>query len=112
MSGEIITVYRSSDGGSTWDINAPDTSCTVDDNLLCVFQTNHLTTFTFFGVLSTFNIANSDAYTKTASVTLNNSVSQAQTMRFSNNGSTYLPSTGATYAATYAWTMTALAANS
>lgn len=79
---------------------------------MCNFESDHLSSFTFLGSFSTFFIANDAVYINTGRVTLNNYVPKAKTMRFSNNGSTYLPSTAATYASTYTWDMTALVANS
>ncbi|HMS91023.1 MAG TPA: hypothetical protein PKC87_02295, partial [Candidatus Absconditabacterales bacterium] len=114
VSGEIINVYRSSNG-ITRAPNSPDTTCIVDANFLCTFSTNHLTTFTFAGVSSTFFINVGDpVYTNTATVSLRNSVSGATRMRFSNTGSSgpWTPSTYATYATTYAWTLQPLVTNS
>ncbi|MFZ2911889.1 MAG: DUF4215 domain-containing protein, partial [Candidatus Absconditicoccaceae bacterium] len=107
--GTTLTIYRSSDGINR-SINNPDTTCTLDANLMCSFYTDHLTTFGFWGSLSNFNIANGAAYINDANVTLNNNVPKAKQMRFSNNGSSR--SSLVTYATTYPWTMTALAANS
>lgn len=42
--GTTFMIYRS-DNGSTWVPVTPDSSCTLDANLLCTFRTDHLSLF-------------------------------------------------------------------
>lgn len=44
-SGEVLAVYRSQDA-DTREINEPDANCTLDENLVCSFLTDHLSYFT------------------------------------------------------------------
>jgi hypothetical protein len=50
--GSILRIMRSQDG-NTWTPNFPDATCTVDNELKCTFQTNHLTYFGTIQVTST-----------------------------------------------------------
>ncbi|MFZ2911957.1 MAG: LamG domain-containing protein, partial [Candidatus Absconditicoccaceae bacterium] len=109
-SGTEIAVYRSSDNGASWDLNSPQTTCIIDADLLCNFESDHLSSFTFLGSLSTFYIENDAIYINTGRVTLNNYAPKAKQMRFSNNGSTR--SGLVTYATTYQRNMFTLATNS
>jgi len=84
-----MTLYTSSDGGSSWVANSPDTTCTLDDNLVCTFQTNHMSSFTFLGQASTFYINNNANFTSTESVTLNANIPAANYARLSVNGTNY-----------------------
>lgn len=53
-SGEELNIYRSADA-NTWEINNPDHSCTLDANLICNFQTDHLSYFTTLKETTTDN---------------------------------------------------------
>lgn len=50
--GSILRIMRSQDG-NTWTPNFPDASCTVDNEMKCTFQTNHLTYFGTIQVVGT-----------------------------------------------------------
>jgi hypothetical protein len=50
--GTTLKLFRSVDW-NTWEVNSPDSTCTLDSNRLCTFYTNHLSYFTT--VLSTTN---------------------------------------------------------
>jgi hypothetical protein len=48
FSGQKYFLFRSSyNDGDTWEINSPNTSCIVDTNKYCTFQTDHLSLFAF-----------------------------------------------------------------
>ena len=46
----ILNIYRSSDG-SARENNAPDETCTLDENNMCRFYTDHFTIFSIGGIL-------------------------------------------------------------
>lgn len=58
-SWTILSIYRSEDG-VTWDINRPNTTCTLDANLICSFMTDH---FSYFGVIKETTTSVSSANT-------------------------------------------------
>ena len=45
--GTIFSIVRSSDG-TTWELNTPDSTCTLDEDQYCTFQTDHLSFFAPF----------------------------------------------------------------
>jgi hypothetical protein len=58
--GRVVRIFRSEDG-QNWDLNFPDSTCTVNVTGTCTFSTNH---FSYFGAIDS-----------TASIVTNSSTS-------------------------------------
>jgi hypothetical protein len=83
-----MTLYRKPAGGFTWSANSPDTTCTLDSNYICTFNTDHLSSFTFMGSPSTFYISGNASYTNTETTSLDVNIPGATWIRFANTGGT------------------------
>ncbi|EKE29353.1 MAG: hypothetical protein ACD_2C00186G0003 [uncultured bacterium (gcode 4)] len=51
-SWQVLSLIRSTDG-TTWQLNTPDNSCTVDSNKMCTFNTDHLSFFASLDLVDT-----------------------------------------------------------